>query len=456
MKSLYLQRKIDAYLESWRSRQDRLPLIIRGARQVGKTEAILHFAESAYQHLVYINFVEEPKYRSIAAEGYRPEDIIRNITLIDPAKRFVPGETLIVFDEVQVYPDIATALKFFAQDAAYDVICSGSLLGLNYREIESNSVGYKEDYTLTPLDFEEFLWARGYAETIAAELLEYMVQRRPFPEALFQTMLGHFRDYCVLGGMPAVVRNFVESGNFSGTLQMQRQLLRDFQEDIRKYAEGVDQTRILNIFQHIPAQLAKENKKFQISKVEKNARFREYRGCVEWLQESGLVNTCYCLNFPELPLKGNYDSSKYKLYLFDIGILVAMLDDESQEDLRANKNLGVYKGALYENVVAQALSQDGYGLYYYKRGDSYLEQDFFVRDRNSLIPLEVKASRGSSKSLRTLIDSRKYADIRYGIKLSAQNIGEAEGIITFPYFCTFLLRRFLAESEPPPAPARVS
>ena len=197
------------------------------------------------------------------------------------------------------------------------------------------------------------------------------------------------------------------------------------------------------MFNQIPPQLAKENKKFQISKVASGARFKDYRGCIEWLSDAGMVNVCYCLNFPELPLKGNYEETKYKLYFADSGLLVAMLDEEAQEDLRANKNLGVYKGALYENIVGEALVKSGCGLYYYKREDSTLEEDFFVRTASELIPVEVKATNGRAKSLRTLISSEKYSDISYGIKLTGGNIGYSDNIYTFPYFCAFLLKRYL-------------
>ena len=240
-----------------------------------------------------------------------------------------------------------------------------------------------------------------------------------------------------------MVREYISTNTFTGTLQMQTQLLEDYKEDIRKYADGLDQTRILNVFQHIPVQLAKDNKKFQISKVAKGARFKDYRGCIEWLKDTGLVNVCYCLQYPELPLKGNYDEEKYKLYYFDTGMLVAMLDEEAQEDLRANKNMNVYKGAMYENVVAEALVKSGYGLYYYKKENATLEEDFFVRTRDSLVPVEVKATNGRSKSLRTLIKSENYPDIKFGIKLIKGNIGIENDIHTFPYFCTFLLKRYI-------------
>lgn len=447
MQESYLRRKIDSYLRIWKKDPDRKPLIVKGPRQVGKTESILHFAADAYQSVIYINFVEEPKYKLITENGYKPDDIIRNISRMDPAKRFEAGETLIFFDELQEYPEIATALKFFKLDGRFDVICSGSLLGISYRRIESNSVGYKTDYDMHSMDFEEFLWANGYDESGAQEMLEYMEKETPFPEAWMKTYSELFLDYCILGGMPAVVREYIRNGTFEGTLAIQRQLLADYKEDIRKYAEGMDQTRILNVFEQIPIQLAKDNKKFQISKVAKGARFKDYRGCIEWLRDAGIVNLCYCLNFPELPLRGNYDDTKYKLYFFDTGLFVAMLDEEAQEDLRANKNLGVYKGALYENIVGEALKKCGYDLYYYKREDSTLEEDFFVRTRRELVPVEVKAKRGTAKSLRTLIGSERYEDVHWGIKLSAGNIGYCNGIYTFPYFCAFLLKDFLRRKD---------
>ena len=360
------------------------------------------------------------------------------------SKRFIEGETLIFFDELQEFPEIATALKFFKIDGRFDVICSGSMLGINYRKIESNSVGYKTDYEMFSLDFEEFLWAKGYDESFVEDMLEHMRNLTPFNEVQMSVCSSLFLDYCILGGMPAVVREFIVKGTFEGSLEVQRQLIADYKEDIRKYAEGIDQTRIVNVFNHIPAQLAKDNKKFQISKVASGARFRDYRGCVEWLDDAGMVNVCYCLNFPELPLQGNYDDTKYKIYFADSGLLVAMLDEEAQEDLRTNKNLGVYKGALYENVVGEALVKAGYKLYYYKRDDSSLEQDFFVRTASALIPVEVKAKKGTAKSMRTLISSEKYADIHCGIKFTGGNIGYSDDIYTFPYFCAFLLKHYLA------------
>ena len=441
---MYLRRKIDDYLLAWRNREDKLPLIVKGARQIGKTESIFHFAQKKYENIVSINLVLEPKYKTILSDGYGVNEIIKNISLLDPSKKFIQGKTLIIFDELQEVPDIATSLKAFKLDGRFDVICSGSLLGINYKKIHSNSVGYKTDYEMFSMDFEEFLWAKGYTEIHIDNLLKHMQDGVPFSDTELAVYKKLFLDFCVLGGMPAVVKKYIETGTFSETLEIQRQIQLDYEEDIRKYAEGLDQTKIVSVYRNVPAQLAKENKKFQLSKIDKKARSREYMGCITWLEDAGVISICYCLNYPELPLKGNYDESKYKIYYPDTGLLIASLDEEAQEDLRANKNLGVYKGALYENFVAEAFIKQGLGLYYYKKESATLEEDFFVRTKDELVPVEVKANNNRSRSLRKLISSDSYSDIHWGIKLADSNVGIEDGICTFPYFCTFLLKKYLS------------
>lgn len=441
---MYLARKIDRYLKEWRSDSHRLPLVVKGPRQVGKTESIMHFARSAYESVVEINFALEPKYRAITADGYSANSVVNAITLLDPGKRFVPGKTLVFFDELQDHPEIATALKSFAIDGRYDVICSGSMLGINYQRIESVSVGYKVDYELRSLDFEEYLWARGRTQA-SGLLFDHMLAGSPFSELERAVYGGLFFEYCTLGGMPAVVRRYIEQGNYESSLATQRQLVADYREDIQKYAVGLDKARITNVFDSVPTQLAKENKKFQASKVAGTGRFVEYRGCLDWLQTAGMALLCHCLSFPELPLKGNYNPNKVKAYYADTGLLIAQLDDEAQDDFRANRNLGVYKGGLYENIVAEALAKEGYGLYYYKRENSTLEQDFFVRTARSLVPIEVKARDGRAKSMRVLIEDGRYPDISWGIKLHGGNVGQTGQVHTFPYWCAFLLRDYLAQ-----------
>lgn len=442
-----LKRKIDDWLLAWKRNPDRKPLIVKGARQIGKTKSIEHFAELHYKNLVEINFVEEKKYRDIFNDGYEIDTVLKNISWLNPEYEFIPGETLFFFDELQVCPDCATSLKFFKLDGRFDVICSGSLMGINYKEIESNSVGYKEDYEMHSMDFEEFLWAKGYGEDVISDLFQHMLEIKPLSDLQLSVLFDLFRDYATIGGMPEVVRTYVENNNFSGTLDIQRQLLKDYEEDITKYAEGLDKGKIKAVYNHISTFLAKENKRFQITKLSKHARNRDYVGCTEWLADAGVVNMCYCLNQPELPLKGNYDASLYKIYFRDTGLLIASMDDEAQEDLRANKNLGTYKGAIYENIVGDMLVKQGYGLYYYRSDKPSLEMDFFVRDADSLIPVEVKANDGATASLNNLLKNDKFPDVKYGIKLGYKNIGFNGKFFTFPYFLTFLLKKFLAENS---------
>lgn len=442
-----LKRKIDKYLTDWKNRPDRKPLIIKGARQIGKTRSVEWFAGQNYASVIEINFIEQKKYREIFNDGFEVDAILKNISLLNPELKFIPGNTIFFFDELQACPNCATSLKFFKLDGRFDVICSGSLMGISYREIESNSVGYKEDYEMHSMDFEEFLWAMGYNDEFTADLLSHMLDVRPLSELQMDTLMSLFRDYVIIGGMPEVVSTYVRNKNFSGTLDIQRQLLKDYEEDITKYVEGLDKAKVKAVYNHISTFLAKENKRFQITKIARNARNRDYMGCVEWLADAGVVNVCYCLNQPELPLKGNYDPKMYKIYFKDTGLLIASLDEEAQEDLRANRNLGTYKGAIYENIVGDMLVKQGYRLFYYHSDRPALEMDFFIRDADSLIPVEVKANGGATASLNRLLNDDKYNDVKYGIKLGYRNIGFNGKFYIFPYFLTFLLRRFVAESK---------
>ena len=443
-----LKRKIDNYLLDWKSTSKRKPLVVKGARQVGKTESIRAFGKANYKSVIEINFVLQKKFRAIFDDGYEVDTIVRNISLLEPSWKFIPHETLLFFDELQKCPDCATSLKSFCEDGSYDVICSGSLMGIYYEEIESNAVGFKEDYEMHSMDFEEFLWAKGYRENQVEDLYQHMLTLQPFSKIELDTMTDVFRDYMTLGGMPEVVKMYIDNGHFGGTLKLQRQLLKDYEEDITKYAKETDKAKILAVYSHISTFLAKENKKYQISKIAKGARNREYIGAVEWLKEAGVVNVCYCLNNAELPLKGNYQADFYKLYYHDTGLLIASLDEEAQEDLRANKNFGTYKGAIYENVVGEMLRKSGYEqLYFFKRDNPSLEMDFFVRDSDSLVPVEVKARDGATASLNNLIKWDSYPDVKYGVKFGYKNVGWNGQFYTFPYFLAFLLKRFLKENK---------
>ena len=442
-----LKRKIDKYLIEWKNDPNHMPLIVKGARQIGKTESIKHFTKENYKSVVEINFALQKQYKDIFDDGFEVDTIIKNITMHNTEFRIIPGDTLIFFDELQDCPNCATSLKAFNQDGRYDVICSGSLMGINYQEIESNSVGNKEDYEMHSMDFEEFLWAKGYSETLIDDLFRHMIEVTPLSNTEYNVVMNAFREYMVIGGMPAIVNTFVTQNNYSGTLKMQKQILRDYEEDITKYAKGLDKAKILNIYRKIPVFLGKDNKKFQISKVAKGARNRDYVGTVDWLSDAGIINICYCMDQPELPLKGNYNPDNYKIYFRDTGLLIASLDEEAQQDLRDNKNFNTYKGAIYENIVADMLVKQGYNLYFFRNEKSTVEMDFFVRDKSSLIPIEVKAEDNATASLNNLIKKDTYSDIKYGIKLANKNIGFNGKFFTFPYFLTFLLKRYLSKKQ---------
>lgn len=439
----YLRRKIDQFLDEWLQDENRKPLIIKGARQIGKTKTIEEFARRNNLSLIEINFVLNPEYKDIFDDGYDVDKIIKNITLKNPSLVFVPGKTLIFFDEIQRCINAATSLKSFKLDKRFDVICSGSLMGLSYKEIESVSTGHKTDYTMYSMDFEEFLWALGYKEQQINDLFKHMKDLKPLSDIEFKVYLDHFHEYLVLGGMPEVVKLFVEQKNYSGTLALQKQIIIDYEEDITKYAEGLDKTKILNVFRKIPVFLGQDNKKFKISKVAHGARNREYVGITDWLIDAGIVNVSYCLNDLALPLKGNYNPDNYRVYFMDTGLLVASLDEEASKDLRENKNFNTYKGAIYENIVADMLKKSGYDLYFYMSEDSTIEVEFFVRDANNLIPIDVKAKDGKIKSVINLINSKNIEDINYGIKFAEKNIGYKDNVYTFPYFMAFLLKKFL-------------
>ena len=440
-----LKRKIDNYLIEWKKSANKLPLIVKGARQIGKTNAIRNFGQNNYKTFIEINFALQPQFKTIFEEGFEVDNIIKNITLKIPDIELNEHDTLIFFDEMQECVSTATSLKAFREDGRYDVICSGSLMGINYKEIESNSVGNKEDYTMRSLDFEEFLWAKGYSNEQIEDLYNHMIEIKPLSNMQYDVMMSSFKEYMIVGGMPAIVNRFVENKNFSGILKMQQQILLDYEEDITKYAGGLDKTKILNCYRKVPVFLGNENKKFQISKIADGARNREYVGVVEWLENAGIVNVSYAMEVASLPLKGNYNPENYRLYFADTGLLIGSLDEEVQEDLRNNENMNTYKGALYENIVSDMLVKEGYNLYFYKDDSKKIEMDFMVRDINSLVPIEVKANDNATISLNNLIKNKSYKDIKYGIKLCNKNIGFNGNFYTFPYFMAFLLKRFLKE-----------
>lgn len=445
---LYIERGFDSILLAWKRRENRLPLIIDGARQIGKSECVRHFAEGRYTSFIEINFVEEPRFKEIVRDGFSVESVVRNLSQIEPRFRFIPGETLIFFDELQEFPEIATFLKFFAQDGRYDVICSGSLLGINVKRIKSLSVGYQETETMRSLNFKEFLLARGYTEGQLEDVYAQLLAARPLNEGVLNAYDRLFMDYCALGGMPEVVESYFVKGTFEEVPFLQKRLLSDYATDIRKYAEGLDPVRIQAVFDSIAPQLARENKKFQLAAVERGARRKDYWGCVDWLKQAGVINLCHRLDFPELPVKAHWQPDCFKVYMADTGLLVAMLDEESQDDVRARRNLGTWKGGLFENVIGEAFVKAGADLSYYKRDNATLEMDFFLRGGDALVPVEVKSENARGRSLRLLLDGEHYPDVKWGVKLVRGNVGFERGVLTLPHWSAFLVPRLVKEFQP--------
>lgn len=297
------------------------------------------------------------------------------------------------------------------------------------------------------LDFEEFLWALGYKNDLIESLFSSMKSLSSLSPTMFKTIGGCFQDYIFCGGMPKIVDTLLSEKVFTNVFKEQKQLYQDYQDDITKYVEGLDMAKVQNLYRHITPQLAKENHKYQITKLGHGARSKDYVGCQEWLKDAGIINIAYNLDSLSLPLKGNENYSNFRIYYQDTSLLIASLDEDSKIDLNQNKNFGIYSGALYENIVSEALVKEGYeDIYFYRTEDSSLELDFVIRVKNYLVPIEVKTKYGKTKSLNSVIEDSSN-NIHYGVKLSSKNIGFDGKIFTFPYFLAFLLKRFFAETN---------
>lgn len=436
-----LKRKVDVFLEEWKNREHN-PLIIKGARQIGKTTSIMEFAKKNYESVIEINFISNPEYIQIFKGGFDVDSIVLELSILNPNLKFIPNNTLIFFDEVQEYMDATTSLKFFALDKRFDVICSESSPIVN-----DTSIGFKEDYTMYSLDFEEFLWAKGYEDNIINSLFNNALELKPYSDLVLDKMNSLFMEYTLTGGMPKIVSTYISQGNYSGIPDRQKQLYQDYLDDIRKYVEGLDARRVENMYLHVASQLGKDNPKFQITKLGHGARAFQYEGCAQWLADAGVVNIGYCLNSLSLPLKGNENPNNYRVYFADTSLLIASMDEESRKDLLVSKNLDVYKGALYENFAAEALMKQGYDLFFYRSEDSRTELDFLIRIKDNIVPIEIKANKGSARSLNTVIDDKKIDEIKYGIKFSNNNIGVANNVLTLPFFTLFMLKRVITNMK---------
>lgn len=435
-----LRRKMEQKLIDWKNTENHKPLIIKGCRQCGKTFSVLDFAKKNYKHVVYLNFFENPDYVSVFSGSLEVDTIVMMLSaLLGSEAVFETGNTVLVLDEIQECPDARTALKFFRIDGRYDVIGTGSLLGVKGygKEPKSVPVGSETVIDMYPLDFEEFLWANGVTPPVIEMLRQCLQKEISVPEALHNRMKQLLLQYTVVGGMPDAVQTFVNTKQMDEVLQIQRDIVRSYEDDMVKYAEKKDKSKIKECFQSIPKQLSKENKKFQYSVVKKGSTSSKYAGSLQWIEDAGIVVRAYNLSITELPLDGNAEEDVFKVYMRDCGLFVSMLEDGTQFDILRG-NLHGYKGAIFENLIADIFGKMGRKLYYFHK-DSGLEVDFVIRYRGECTLVEVKAATGNTKSTKTILRHPEKYHIYHAIKLGDYNVGCTEQILTLPLYMAFLL-----------------
>lgn len=438
-----LVRKIENKLMEWKNNGNRNPLIIKGCRQCGKTFSVMKFAKENYKHVVYMNFFENPNYKSIFSDSLDVDYLTMMMSaLLGNRAIFEDRNTIIILDEIQECPEARTALKFFKLDGRYDVIGTGSLFGV--KGYASNPVsipvGYETVIDMYPLDFEEFLWANGITKEMINFLKNSMEKVKPIPEAFHNRFRQLLLQYAVVGGMPAVVQTFIDTNQMNLVLQMQRDIIHSYEDDMVKYATTKDKANIKECFQSIPRQLGKENKKFQYSIVKKGSKASHFAGSLQWIEDAGIINRCYNLSIPELPLDGNAIKEIFKVYMADTGLFISMLEDGTQFDVLQG-NLQGYKGAIFENLIADIFSKMGRKLYYYHK-DSGLEVDFIIRYKGECVLVEVKATTGNTKSAKTILKHPEKYHVYHAIKVGDYNIGKTEQILIIPLYMAFLLKEY--------------
>lgn len=447
-----LRRKIETYLAEWKKSENKKPLVIKGIRQCGKTYIVQKFAKENYESIVYMNFILEPDKKAAFIGNIDVNTIILNLSALIPGSRFMEGKTCIILDEIQECREARTALKSFHIDGRFDVIATGSLLGVKgYGQSkkkkeegqDSVPVGYEIVVDMYPLDFKEFLWANGITDVVIDSIKSCFENEKPVPEGIHKAMLELLYRYVIVGGLPEVVNCFLETKNIELIYKLQRNIIAGYEEDMVKYANDTDKPNIRECFESIPKQLSKENKKFQYSIVKKGGRASQYIGSIQWLEDAGIIKRCYNTQMTELPLEGNAIKDCFKVYTTDIGILMAMLDYGTQADILKGNLLG-YKGAIFENLMADFLCKSGQKLYYFHK-DSGLELDFLVRFKGECVILEVKARTGKAKSVATVLKNKDVYHVNNAIKLGQYNVGRTDDILTIPLYMGFLVEDKLAD-----------
>ena len=431
-----LKRKIMDVLVKWKDEKGKGCLLLKGARQVGKTFIIREFAKQNYKNIVEINFATEPKFKEAFEGSLKMDEIIRGITLRDESMMFVPGETLLFLDEIQECGNARTALKPIAEDGRFDCIASGSMLGIAYKDVRSIPVGYEKQVEMFSLDFEEFLWAKGNGEAVVGYIKEFFDRKEKIDGSTNETLLKKLREYAAVGGMPAAVNKYLETNNFGLVHEVQKSIISSYLDDIAKYAPAAEKPKARDCYLSIPDQLAKENKKFQYSVVEKGAGARKFENSLEWLRDAGLIKYCHNVSTPVFPLPAYNQTGYFKVYLTDIGILNAMYGFKMKEEIYNNTLKGSAKGGIYENLIADILLKKGIPFNYYKPGEGRQEIEFLLTNDDGVIPMEVKAGNGKTLSLD---ESIKRFDPPYALKLISGNIGKEGKKLTLPLYMALFL-----------------
>ena len=419
-----------------------MPLIIKGCRQCGKTFSVLEFAKKNYEHIVYLDFFQHPEYKSAFEGGLDIDFICMTLSTLIPDAEFVEGKTCIIFDEIQECPRARTSLKFFKTDGRYDVICTGSLLGVSGYQTNASSdapvpVGYETIIDMYPMDFEEWLWANGIKDMTVDYLRRCLSEQVPVQDAIHQKMRLLLLQYCIVGGMPRAVDVFKETKNMNDVLRIQQAIIEEYKVDMLKYAPQADKSRIRECFESIPRQLSKDNKRFAYATVRSNGRGRNYQGSLQWIEDAGIIRRCYNLSTTELPLDGNAVTDQFKVYMADTGLFVSMLEQGTAADILKG-NLWGYKGAVFENLVADIFGKMGRKLYYFRK-DSGLEIDFVTRYNGKCTLIEVKANNGNVKSTKTILSHPEKYHVSQAIKLGDVNVGVAPNTLILPLYMSFLL-----------------
>lgn len=434
-----MRRKISDELKKWSALKDRKCLVVQGARQVGKTYSIERFAEENYEEVIEINFKEIPSAAEIFAGDLSVDAMIMAMRFRFPDKKILPGKCLIFLDEIQECQEAITSLKFWATDNRYDVIASGSLLGIDYKRASSYPVGYVDYIKMNGMDFEEFLWGLGVTDDMIDTLRGYLHKIEVVPEAINTQMMNYYRHYIATGGMPEVVKKYLESKDFREVDRVQRSLLQGYQYDIAHYANAEEKVKAEKCYLSLAKQLLeKENHKFQYKEIEHGGRAQKYYSSIEWLLRADIISLCKSVTDVRYDLDDYARDDFFRAYTTDLSLLVAMKDFTLKQHIAENTLSGNTKGGIFECAIADALYKNGYSLYFYKNETTKRELDFIIQKEGRVIPIEVKSGNTRATSLKSFIKNKD--DVEFGYKFIDGNIGvNDEGIITLPlYMATFV------------------